>query len=178
MSFFLFKISGSIAAYKACYLLSQLVQEGHEVQTVASPAALEFVGKATLEGLTGKPVLTGLFESGRQMDHIRLNRQADAVLLCPATADIINRLAAGAGNDVLTTFFLAHDFRKPYFIIPAMNQAMYRHPATMYALEILRSWGVRILEGASGRQACGETGIGRMAEPDEIYAQLKTEELV
>lgn len=179
MSKFLLKLSGSIAAFKACALLSLLVREGHEVQTVASRSALQFIGTATLEGLSGRPVLTELFEPGKQMDHIYLNRWADAVLFCPATAQSINALAAGAGGDsLLTTFFLAHDFSKPYFVAPAMNQAMYAHPATQRSMALLQSWGVKIIEGEAGLQACGESGMGRMAEPDDIYARLAKEGLV
>lgn len=178
MSRFLFKFSGSIAAFKTCALLSQLVKEGHEVQTVMSRAAHQFIGKATLEGLSGRPVITDLFEDGRQMDHIHLNRWADAVLLCPATARAITGFASGMGDPVLSTFFLAHDFSKPYFIVPAMNQAMYRHPATQQALTTLQGWGVQVIEGAEGKQACGEEGMGRMAEPEAIYARLKAEGLV
>src|SRR5262249_34558237 len=111
----LFKISGSIAAYKACVLVSKLVQEGCAVQAVMSDAALQFIGKATLEGLTGKPVITNLFAEGQMMDHIHLNRWADMVMLCPATANTINAFAAGAGDSLLTTFFLAHDFSTPYY---------------------------------------------------------------
>lgn len=178
MSKFLFKFSGSIAAFKACALVSRLVQEGHEVQTVMSRSAHQFIGAATLEGLTGRPVISDVFEHGRQMDHIHLNRWADAVLLCPATAQSINSLAAGIGEGVISTFFLAHDFSKPYFLVPAMNQAMYRHPATQSAMQLLREWGVRFIEGAEGHQACGETGMGRMAEPEAVYAALQAEGLV
>lgn len=178
MSKFLFKFSGSIAAYKACFLLSRLVKEGHEVQTVASPSALRFIGEATLEGLSGKPVITDLFASGQQMDHIHLNRWADAILLCPATAQTLNAMAAGHGDALLSTFFLAHDFRTPYIAVPAMNQAMHSHPATQSALARLRDWGVEIVEGEAGMQACGESGMGRMAEPDAIYAHLKQRGLV
>lgn len=178
MSKFLVKISGSIAAYKTCALLSRLVQEGHEVQTIASQAALQFVGAATLEGLTGRAVVTDLYATGQQMDHIHLNRWADAVLLCPATARTINGFAAGVGDELLSTFFLAHDFSKPYFIVPAMNQAMYQHPATQQALKTLEAWGIRFINGEAGKQACGESGMGRMAEPDAIYAQLHQAGLV
>jgi phosphopantothenoylcysteine decarboxylase/phosphopantothenate--cysteine ligase len=178
MSKFLFKLSGSIAAYKACALISRLVQEGHTVQTVASPAALQFVGAATLEGLTGRAVITDIYAAGNQMDHIHLNRWADAVLLCPATARTLNHMAAGTGDEPLASFFLAHDFSTPYFVVPAMNQAMYAHPATQHALNTLKGWGIRIIEGKSGIQACGEHGLGRMAEPDEIYIHLQQEKLV
>ena len=169
----LFKLSGSIAAYKACMVISRLVQDGWEVQTIASPSALQFIGTATLEGLTGKTVITSLYQEGQQMDHIHLNRWADAVILCPATASTINAYAAGTGDNLLTSFFLAHDFSKPYFIAPAMNRAMIAHPATRHSLAKLKEWGVQMIEGAAGHQACGEIGMGRMAEPDEIIATLK-----
>jgi len=169
----LFQLSGSIAAYKACHVISRLVQDGCVVQTVATPAALRFVGAATLEGLTGRPVATEVFASGSHMDHIHLIRRADLVVLCPATANTINKLAAGVGDDLVSTLFLAHDFDKPYVVVPAMNVAMYRHPATVRSLSQLRAWGVDVLEPGSGSLACGEVGEGRLLEPDEILAELR-----
>jgi phosphopantothenoylcysteine decarboxylase / phosphopantothenate---cysteine ligase len=168
----LFMLSGSIAAYKACTVISRLAQADCEVQTVASRSALEFVGAATLEGLTGRPVATELFAGGSYMDHIRLIRWADLVVLCPATANTINRLAAGIGDDLISTLFLAHDFDKPFVIAPAMNVAMYRHPATRRSLAQLRSWGVDVLEPGAGMLACGEVGQGRLLEPELILSQL------
>lgn len=169
----LFQLSGSIAAYKACHVISRLVQDGCEVQTVATRSALRFVGDATLEGLTGRPVATEVFEPGRHMDHIHLIRWADLVVLCPATATTINRLAAGIGDDLVSTLFLAHDFDKPYVVVPAMNVAMWRHPATERGLAQLREWGVDVLEPGSGSLACGEVGAGRLLEPELILDELR-----
>lgn len=169
----LFKLSGSIACYKACHLISRWAQEGKEVQTVASAAALKFVGASTLEGLTGKPVYSDLFESGRQMAHIDLVKWADFSLLCPATANTLNKLANGLGDDLLGSLFLAHDFAKPYFAAPAMNTAMYRHPATRESLGKLKSWGVHILPTGRGRLACGDTGQGKLLEPDLVWESVE-----
>ncbi len=168
----LFQLSGSIAAYKACHVVSRLVQAGCTVQTVATAAALQFVGPATLEGLTGRPVATDTFASGSLMDHIHLVRRADLVVLCPATANSINRLAAGIADDLIGTMFLAHDFRVPYVVVPAMNAAMYDHPATRLAIDRLRGWGVEFIDPSAGSLACGEIGPGRLAEPDDILADL------
>jgi phosphopantothenoylcysteine decarboxylase / phosphopantothenate---cysteine ligase len=168
----LFQLSGSIAAYKACHVVSRLVQAGCTVQTVATPAALQFVGPATLEGLTGRPVATDTFEPGSLMDHIHLIRRADLVVLCPATANSINRLAAGIADDLIGTMFLAHDFRVPYVVVPAMNAAMYDHPATRLAIDRLRGWGLAFIDPSAGSLACGEIGPGRLAEPEDILADL------
>jgi phosphopantothenoylcysteine decarboxylase / phosphopantothenate---cysteine ligase len=169
----LFQMSGSIACYKACQVVSRLVQAGYEVQVVATSSALQFVGNATLEGLTGKPVVSELFESGNVMDHIHLVRWADLILTAPATANFINKAAHGVGDDLLTTQFLAHDFKKPYLIAPAMNTMMYLHPATQASIKRLREMKVEILETASGVLACGEVGWGRLLEPDLIVQEVE-----
>jgi phosphopantothenoylcysteine decarboxylase/phosphopantothenate--cysteine ligase len=169
----LFVFTGSIAAYKACEAVSRLVQRGHRVRCVATAAALKFIGPATLEGLTGSPVLSDLFEPGRALDHIALTRWADAVVVCPATANTLNRLAAGLADDLPGALFLAHDRGKPWLVAPAMNPAMWAHPATVAAVEKLRSWGVRFLPIGEGRTACGEVGEGRLAEPDKLVAAIE-----
>jgi phosphopantothenoylcysteine decarboxylase/phosphopantothenate--cysteine ligase len=169
----LFVFTGSVAAYKACEAVSRLVQRGHRVRCVATAAAMKFIGPATLEGLTGSPVLSDLFENGRALDHIALTRWADAVVVCPATANTLNRLAAGLADDLPGALFLAHDRSKPWLVIPAMNPAMWSHPATVAAVERLRSWGVRLVPVGEGRTACGETGEGRLAEPDSIVAAIE-----
>src|SRR4051812_28836342 len=116
----LFLLSGSIACYKACTVISRLTQAGVGVQTVATPAALQFVGAATLEGLSGRPVFSDLFAPGRALDHIELARGADLALLCPATANTINRLAAGLADDPVGALFLAWELKdKPWWIAPA-----------------------------------------------------------
>lgn len=168
----LFVLTGSIAAYKACAAVSQLVQLGYSVRTVATPSALRFVGEATLEGLTGQPVVTDLWAPGRAMDHLNLTRWADAVVICPATANTINRLAAGLADEIVGALFLARDPAKPWLVAPAMNPAMWAHPATVASVATLRGWGVQFVAVGAGRMACGDTGEGRLAEPDAIVAAV------
>jgi phosphopantothenoylcysteine decarboxylase len=171
----LFLLSGSIACYKACTVISRLAQAGVTVQTVATPAALRFVGTATLEGLSGRPVFTDVLEPGRALDHIELARAADLALVCPATANTINRLSAGLADDPVGTLFLAWEVKqKPWLIAPAMNAMMWQHPATTASLERLRSWGVRVLDPVDGPHACGEGGPGRLADPEQIAADVLT----
>lgn len=171
----LFLMSGSIAAYKACHVISRLAQRGHEVEIVASPWALEFVGEATLEGLTGRPVHQSMFGSGAHMSHIHLIRWADLVIVCPATANTINKLANGIGDDLMTTLFLAHDFAKPWMIAPAMNTKMYHHPVTRQSVQRLSQMGCRILETASGVLACGEIGDGKLLDPELLLEAIESE---
>jgi phosphopantothenoylcysteine decarboxylase/phosphopantothenate--cysteine ligase len=170
----LFQISGSIAAFKSCAAISRLVQDGFAVEVVVSENALHFIGEATLEGLTGRAVHKSTFESGQAMQHIHLTKWADLTVLCPASANTINKLAHGIGDDLLTTLFLAHDFSKPLLIAPAMNTLMYQHPATQASLSKLREWGVKVLETGRGNLACGDVGKGRLLEPEEIVTQIKT----
>lgn len=169
----LFLLSGSIACYKACAAISRLAQAGVNVQTVATPAALRFVGTATLEGLSGRPVFTDLFEQGRALDHIELARAADLALVCPATANTINRLAQGLADDPIGALFLAWEMKqKPWWVAPAMNGHMWDHPATEASLAKLRDWGVRVLDPVDGAHACGEIGPGRLMEPDQIVTEV------
>lgn len=171
----LIKMSGSIAGYKACYLISRLKQEGFDIQVVATESTLKFIGPATLEGLTGRPVICDTFASGHAMDHIYLNRWADLIIAIPATANFINKIAQGIGDDLVSTLFLAHDFKKPYLLAPAMNTAMYLHPATQNSLKQLNSMGIKILETASGVLACGEVGWGKLLDPELIYQEILKE---
>ena len=168
-----FVLTGSIAGYKACDALSQLVQRGHRVRAVATTAALRFVGEATLEGLTGQRVLTDLFQPGAALEHIQLTRWADAVVVCPATAHTLNRFAAGLADDLAGALFLAHDRTKPFLVAPAMNPAMWDHPATRESVEKLGRWGVRFISVGDGRTACGEVGPGRLAEPADVVAAVE-----
>jgi phosphopantothenoylcysteine decarboxylase/phosphopantothenate--cysteine ligase len=168
----LFQMSGSIAAFKACEVVSSLVKAGCEVKIVASHSLYHFVGKATLEGLTGNHVFDDVFASGDAMDHINLERWADLILLCPATANQINCLANGIASDPIGTLFIAHDFQKPYLIIPAMNHTMWQHPTVVQSVQTLKDWGVLFQEPGSGVLACGEQGTGRLAEPDQIIATI------
>lgn len=169
----LFILTGSIACYKACDAISQLMQRGHRVRTVATEAALRFVGVATLEGLTREKVATDLFASGEALDHITLARWADLTIVCPATANTLNRMAAGCGDGLASALLLAHDWKKPLLAAPAMNPAMWSHPATVAAANRLRGWGVRFVEVGAGRTACGEVGEGRLAEPEQIVAAIE-----
>ncbi len=169
----LFLLSGSIACYKACAVVSRLAQSGVAVQTAATPAALKFVGAATLEGLSGRPVFSDVFETGRALDHIELARAADLAIVCPATANTLNKLAAGIGDDPVSTLFLAWELgTKPWLVAPAMNARMWEHPATKASIDKLRSWGVRVIEPVDGPHACGEGGSGRLREPDDIAAEV------
>ena len=165
-------MSGSIACYKICYLISLLKKNNFEVKVAASESALKFVGAASLEALSGNPVATGLWQSGSSMDHIYLERWADLILAAPATAHLINRMAGGIGDDLLSTLFVAHEFKKPFLIAPAMNTSMYLHPSTQASLETLKKWNVQILEAASGVLACGETGYGKLLDPELLYAEI------
>jgi phosphopantothenoylcysteine decarboxylase len=175
MSKILVQLSGSIAAYKTCYLISRLVQAGHEVKTATTRGALEFVGKATLEGLSGNPVFSDVYEEGRMMDHIHLAKWADLAIVAPASANTLNRLACGLADDPIGTLFLAWDLKKPYWVSPAMNQQMFQHPATQAALSKLEGFGVRILPADEGHQACGDIGPGRLLEPENIFELIQKE---
>lgn len=165
----LFKISGSIAAYKSAYLVSKLVQNGFEVQVVMTKDSLQFIGKATIEGLTGNPVMVDHYEDGKMMNHINLIKWADLVILCPATANTINKMANGIGDNLVTSLFLAHTWNKPYLIVPAMNTAMFNHPSTQESFVKLKKWGVDILPTDEGYLACGDTGKGKLLDPEKIY---------
>lgn len=168
----LFQLTGSIAAYKACSVISRLVQNNCDVQIVASSAALNFVGPATLEGLTGRSIQTDLYETGKMMDHIHLVRWADLIVTAPATANYINKLASGIADDLLSTLWLAYDFKRPFLIAPAMNSSMLEHPITQSSLEKLKVMGIQILQPESGALACGETGTGRLMEPEQIFEAI------
>jgi phosphopantothenoylcysteine decarboxylase/phosphopantothenate--cysteine ligase len=162
----LLQITGSIAAFKAAALASMLVDLGVVVQSVVSEGGLKFIGESTIEGLTGRPVLSDLFERGRALEHISLVDWADLMLLYPATANHITRLRAGLADDLIGTLFLANNFRKPYWLAPAMNSHMFAHPAVTDALATLEEWGCRVLPTGEGRLACGTVGYGRLLEPE------------
>ena len=165
-------ISGGIAAYKSAELARALIQEGAEVQVVMTEAAQQFITPITMQALTGKPVFTNQWDDriANNMAHIELSRQADAILIAPASADLIAKLSLGLADDLLSTLCLARDC--PLLIAPAMNLQMWAHPATQRSITRLNSDGITILGPSSGDQACGEVGIGRMLEPSEICEQL------
>src|SRR5690554_1180713 len=165
-------ISAGIAAYKSALLARLLKQAGCEVRVVMTEGAQAFITPLTLQALIGEPVRTSLLdpEAEAGMGHIELARWADTILIAPATADLMARLAAGMADDLLTTLCLASQSRK--VIAPAMNQAMWAHPATQRNAARLAEDGWRLLGPASGDQACGDVGPGRMLEPEEILAAL------
>lgn len=165
-------MTGSIACYKACQTVSRLVQSGHEVQIIATNSALKFIGPATLEGLTGRKVLSDMYEEGQMMSHIHWARWADLILVAPATANFINKIANGLADDLASTLFLAHDFTRPFLVAPAMNSSMYYHPVTQHSLKRLQALGVQVLETASGVLACGEEGYGKLLDPELILGEV------
>lgn len=161
-------ITGGVAAYKAAELARLLTQDGIEIQAVMTQSACHFVGPVTFQSLTGNPVYTDLWETNavNNMAHINLSRNADMILVAPASADFIARLAGGMADDLLATLCLARDC--PLIIAPAMNRQMWENPATQRNLSLLQHDGVRIIGPASGEQACGEIGMGRMLEASEL----------
>ncbi|SHO57625.1 bifunctional phosphopantothenoylcysteine decarboxylase/phosphopantothenate--cysteine ligase CoaBC [Vibrio quintilis] len=158
-------ISGGIAAYKCAELTRRLIEHGAHVRVVMTEAAQEFITPLTMQAVSGQPVASSLFDPAAEasMGHIELAKWADLVLLAPATADLIARVAAGMGNDLLSTLVLATD--SPVALAPAMNQQMYRNTATQENLATLKTRGFTIWGPAAGEQACGDTGPGRMLEP-------------
>jgi phosphopantothenoylcysteine decarboxylase/phosphopantothenate--cysteine ligase len=165
-------ITGGIAAYKAAELTRLLVKEGIAVEVVMTPAATQFIAPMTLQALSGNPVLTDLWHSGaaNAMGHIDLSRHADAIVVAPASADFIAKLAQGHAADLLSTLCLARSC--PLLVAPTMNVQMWTNPATQRNVAQLKADGIEILGPGSGGQACGEVGDGRMIEPEEILAAL------
>ncbi|EJL6389241.1 bifunctional phosphopantothenoylcysteine decarboxylase/phosphopantothenate--cysteine ligase CoaBC [Vibrio vulnificus] len=163
-------ISGGIAAYKCADLTRRLKERGAEVQVVMTKAAKEFITPLTMQAVSGRPVSDSLLDPAAEasMGHIELAKWADLILLAPATADLIARMAAGMGNDLLTTLVLATD--APVAVSPAMNQQMYRNVATQENIATLSRRGMEIWGPAAGEQACGDVGPGRMLEPMQLVA--------
>ncbi|GAC1496333.1 MAG: hypothetical protein NVS1B2_16490 [Vulcanimicrobiaceae bacterium] len=163
-------VAGGIAAYKAAALCSALVQRGDDVDVVMSEGAQHFVGAVTFAALTRRPVLASLWEAPESIPHIALARAADVLVIAPATANVSAKLALGIADDLLLNIALAT--RAPIVVAPAMNSAMYEHPATQGHLETLRSRGVRVVAPERGFLAERETGIGRLAAPESILAAV------
>ena len=161
-------ITGGIAAYKTPDLVRRLKGRGADVQIVMTVSAEEFVTETALQAVSGRPIRSNLWdkEAEASMSHIELARWADVVLIAPATAEIMARLASGAASDLLTTLCLATE--APIAVAPAMNHVMWKNPAVQANRRTLEERGVRILGPDVGSQACGETGAGRMLEPDAI----------
>jgi phosphopantothenoylcysteine decarboxylase/phosphopantothenate--cysteine ligase len=163
-------VGGGIAAYKAAELARLLMQDGHEVQAVMTAAAEQFVQPLTFAALTGKKVLTDLFAIEAAIEHISVAQEHEVLVVAPATADLMAKLAHGFAGDFLTTVYLA--FTGRVVIAPAMNVNMWQHPATQANLEALRRRGHTIVEPGAGYLACGMTGPGRLADPEAIAAAL------
>ncbi len=165
-------ITGSIAAYKACYIIRGLIKQGAEVQVVITPAGKEFITPITLSALTQKPVISEFFSQrdGTWNSHVDIGLWADAMLIAPCTAATIGKMAGGVADNMLITTYLS--MKAPVFIAPAMDLDMYAHPSTQQNIERLRSFGNRIIEPQSGFLASGLEGKGRMEEPESIVRAL------
>ena len=165
-------ITGSIAAYKACYVIRGLIKAGAEVQAVITPAGKEFITPITLSALTQKPVISDFFSQrdGTWHSHVALGLWADAMLIAPCTASTLGKMAHGVADNMLITTYLS--MKAPVFIAPAMDLDMYQHPSTQENLRILQSYGNRVIEPQSGFLASGLEGKGRMEEPEKIVEFL------
>ena len=166
-------ITGSIAAYKAAVLTRLLIKKGAEVQIVITPAGKEFITPITLSALTSKPVISEFFSQrdGTWHSHVDLGLWADAMLIAPATASTIGKMAHGIADNMLITTYLS--MKAPVFVAPAMDLVMFAHPATQHNLDILRSYGNHIIEPTAGELASHLVGKGRMEEPENIVAALE-----
>jgi phosphopantothenoylcysteine decarboxylase/phosphopantothenate--cysteine ligase len=167
-------VAGGIAAYKTPELVRQLVQQGADVEVVMTVAARQFVTPLALQVVSGHPVVSDLFErrEGAEVEHIALARSADLAVLAPATANLLGKLAHGIADDPVSTVFLA--VTAPTLLAPAMNDAMWSHPAVAESVDRLTSWGYRLVGPEEGFLAEGYSGIGRMSEPETIVAALAT----
>ena len=165
-------VGGGIAAYKASELIRLARKAGHSVTPVLTDGGSHFVTPMSLAALAESPVYTSLWDlkEETEMGHIQLSRAADLVLVCPATADLLARMAGGIANDLATTLLLATD--KPVVVAPAMNVRMWQHAATKRNVAQLKADGVRVIEPAEGEMACGEYGPGRLPEPNDIVESL------
>lgn len=160
-------VCGGVAAYKAAILLRQFREAGHDVTVVPTPSALEFVGTATWEALSGRPVHTGVFDEVPGVPHVAIGQQADLVVVAPATANTLAKAAHGQADDLLTNTLLTA--RCPVVFAPAMHTEMWQHPATVANVAVLRERGALVIEPASGRLTGSDTGPGRLPEPEQIF---------
>lgn len=161
-------VGGGIAAYKVCSVIRHYTEAGHDVRVMPTRAALNFVGAATFEALSGNPVTTEVFDDVDEVAHVALGRQADLVIIAPATADLMARVVAGRADDLLTASLLTVDC--PVLFVPAMHTEMWEHPATVDNVATLRRRGATVMTPAVGRLTGADTGAGRMPEPAEIAA--------
>ena len=168
-------VTGGIAAYKTAAFVSKLVQDGAGVSVAMTPAAQHFVGVETFQGLTGRPVLTSVWSEGAggDMAHLDPSERADLIVVAPATANIIGKLASGIADDLVSTLLLGADC--PAMLAPAMNTRMWNHPAVKRNIEFLRANGFPIVGPGEGHLACGTQGAGRMLEPDELLVAARAQ---
>ncbi|WOC14199.1 bifunctional phosphopantothenoylcysteine decarboxylase/phosphopantothenate--cysteine ligase CoaBC [Gordonia sp. MP11Mi] len=166
MSHVLIGVGGGIAAYKVCSVIRHFTEAGHDVRVIPTRSALNFVGAATFEALSGNPVSTEVFDDVDEVAHVALGRRADLVVLAPATADLMARAVAGRADDLLTASLLTATC--PVLFVPAMHTEMWQHPATVANVGTLRARGNTVMTPASGRLTGADTGAGRMPEPSEI----------
>jgi phosphopantothenoylcysteine decarboxylase/phosphopantothenate--cysteine ligase len=168
-------ITGGIAAYKAAELARLLVKAGIDLQVVMTEAACQFITPVTMQALSGKPVFKDMWDASiaNGMPHIELSRAADAIVIAPASADFIAKLVHGRADDLLSTLCLARDC--PLLVAPAMNKQMWENPATQRNIAQLNADGISILGPDSGEQACGETGLGRMLEPEDLFNLIQAQ---
>ncbi|OFO95026.1 bifunctional phosphopantothenoylcysteine decarboxylase/phosphopantothenate--cysteine ligase CoaBC [Corynebacterium sp. HMSC034H07] len=165
-------VAGGIAAYKACHLIRDFTEHGDDVRVIPTEAALNFVGAATFEALSGHPVSTTVFDAVDEVQHVSLGQQADAIVIAPATADLIARLAGGRADDLLSASVLVATC--PVIIAPAMHTEMWLHPATQDNVATLRRRGVTVMEPAHGRLTGTDTGAGRLPDPEQIAEFART----
>ncbi|WP_020183680.1 bifunctional phosphopantothenoylcysteine decarboxylase/phosphopantothenate--cysteine ligase CoaBC [Methylotenera sp. 1P/1] len=167
-------ITGGIAAYKAAELVRLLIQQSYSVQVVMTEAACQFITPVTMQALSGNPVYMNMWDNAipNGMPHIELSRQADAILIAPASADFLAKLVHGRADDLLSTLCLARNC--PLLVAPAMNKQMWENPATQRNISQLKADGISILGPAAGEQACGEIGLGRMLEPEALMQAVTT----
>lgn len=165
-------VGGGIAAYKSCELLRRLLDLGHHVTVVPTPSSLNFVGKATWEALSGRSVTTEVFESVEEVRHISLAKNSDFIVIAPATADLIARLAAGRADDLLTNVALAST--SEILLVPAMHPQMWSNPATLANVETLRSRGVHVMEPEVGALTSGDVGKGRLPDTQQILTEIES----
>ena len=167
----LLAVTGGIAAYKAAVLASRLIQAGYGVSTMMTRAAAELLGPATLAALTGRPVELSLTGEERPIPHIAAAKRAKIMVVAPATANCLAKAAGGIADDLVTTTLLA--FPGPILMAPAMNTVMWNKPATQRNVRRLTEDGIHFVGPASGHLGCGDSGAGRMAEPEEIFAAIE-----
>lgn len=165
-------VAGGIAAYKACHLIRDFKEQGDDVRVIPTESALSFVGAATFEALSGNPVSTSVFDAVDEVQHVALGQQADAVVIAPATADLIARLACGRADDLLTASVLVATC--PVIVVPAMHTEMWLNPATQDNVATLRRRGITVMEPAHGRLTGKDTGAGRLPEPNQIAEFART----